>query len=133
MDNRVFNVNGRGVELLALTLQVAVQQRSQLPRGFRKDEQRGLVLYWYIDEDDQENSPTPFLGQPSILELASLILQALDEDWAKKIPCEDWDADTDHDGHNVLGWRAYCDDWGHIGDDSSAFLAIKPAYLWIGK
>ena len=27
----------------------------------------------------------------------------------------------------------YIEDWGHVGDDFYAIVAIKPAYMWYGK
>lgn len=135
MDNRVFNVNGKGVELLAKVLDLAMIQegfKSVKMTGFKKDPERGIILYWHNNQAE-EKGVTPFLAPPTSGELARMIVASLSEEWTSRIPMEDWDANCDHDGSNELGWRVYCDDWGKVGDDDYAFLCVKPAYMWHGK
>ena len=50
-----------------------------------------------------------------------------------KVEQKDWDRFGTHDGSNEAGWRVYCEDWGHVANESSAFCAVKPVYLWLGK
>ena len=129
-DNRIFNVNGTSEEFLGEVLGIALLQSNNRVEGWQKDPKRGVVLYWHAEG---QKGVTPFLSEPTSKELARMILKSLAEPWAKDIPMKDWDANADHDGDNELGWRVYCNDWGHIGDNAYAFLCVKPAFLWYGK
>lgn len=45
----------------------------------------------------------------------------------------DYGHKPDHDGDNGRGWRLYNECWGHVDDDSAAFVAIAPAWAMYGK
>jgi hypothetical protein len=82
MDNRIFNVNGRGVELLAKVLDLAMQQegfKNVKFTAFKKDPKRGIILYWHTEE---EKDTIPFLTPPTSTELARMIVASLDDLWA---------------------------------------------------
>jgi hypothetical protein len=139
MDNRVFNVNGRGAKMLADTIRLATSDECMCGpiAGWKKDPKKGFILYWYVDSP----SVTSFkVSRERIDAFAELIIDSLKEDWAKDLvngKGEDekgWDYKYDDgDVSNDLGWRAYCEDWGHVSSDSYAFLCIRPAWLWFGK
>jgi len=46
MDNAVFNINGSGEGFLAKVLALAFEQ-TQTPNGWKKDKEKGIVLFWY--------------------------------------------------------------------------------------
>lgn len=50
--------------------------------------------------------------------------------WLKE---QDYGREPDHDGNNSKGWRVFNENWGHIGDDFYAFVAIQPAWAMHGK
>ena len=129
MDNRVFNVNGRGDDMLLATLKLAFDQEggNTMTTGWSVDKSKGLILYKYGSKG------TPFPMPLKAEELFPIAKAWLNDAEAKTIECVGWDADLQHDGSNRWGWRIYCDDWGHIGEEHYAFLAIKPAYMWLGK
>ena len=133
MDNRVFNVNGKGKELLLQTLTLAFAQSGFKPRqaaAWFVDKEKGLVLCWHGPEKSIKANVFPTsLGADSITEIVFAWLQS---DEAKTITLTDWDRDADHDGSNSLGWRVYCESWGHV-KTHYAIVAIKPAYMWYGK
>jgi hypothetical protein len=139
MDNRVFNVNGRGAKMLADTIRLAISEECLCGpiAGWKKDPKKGFILYWFVDSPSVTSFP---VSKERIDSFAALIVDSLEEDWAKgllKKECEagveDWDYECDHDGDNHLGWRAFCEDWGHVDHDAYAFLCIKPVWLWYGK
>lgn len=134
MDNRIFNVNGRGLEMLHATLALAFWQEGWDERhataiGWKVDPKHGLVLLWHADSSNAKLFPVPLTAD----RVADMVFAWLSSDEAKNIPCEGWDANVDHDGDNEPGWRVYVEDWGHIGNDHYAICAVKPAYNWLGK
>ena len=131
MNNRIFNVNGTGDDLLLKTLELALMQEWGKPKtldAWKIDKEKGLILYWHTVENTN-----PFPSPLNAQQLLPVVSGFLASEEAKQIICNKWDADCQHDGSNSLGWRVYCEDWGHIGRDHYAFIAIKPAYMWYGK
>lgn len=131
-DNKVFNVNGRGLDMLRAALQLAYQQNGEktTAKAWKFIPEAGFVLLWWNDRADGSNAfPCPMNAEA----VAPMIIEWLASEDAKGMKCSDWDADTDHDGHNSKGWRIYTGDWGHINDITSAICAVRPAYLWHGK
>lgn len=137
MDNRIFNVNGRSKETLRAVLELAFEQEgaNTAARGYIIDPKKGMVLLWSTTE-----SGTPFLAPLKATAATEMVWEWLQS--KPEIECEDWDKDLDHDGHNVLGWRAFVEDWGHVavgpnysgsGGSHYAIVAVKPAYIWMGK
>jgi hypothetical protein len=131
MDNRILNINGRTIEQLKLAIQVACLDeygKYQKIRGWRYSQKKGLILLWYLSEKD-----TKFPVEMNHTTIADVIWQWLETEDAKKVECEGWDADADHDGDNEKGWRLYVEDWGHVDSSWGVSFAVKPAYLWYGK
>jgi len=133
MDNKVFNINGRGDELLEKVIELAFIQEwgPESPatvKAWREDKEKGLIFLWTATEDSNK-FPTA-LNAKQAAGVASAWLQG---EFAQEVELDGWDVDCDHDGSNDLGWRVYCEDWGHVGHDSYAIIAIKPAYMWYGK
>ena len=130
MDNRVFNVNGEGREMLLRTLELVFEQKRIGCAGWVQTE-RGLVLLWHVDPAKGE---TPFPSKRlAAHEVLPLVLSWLDSDEAKSLVLSDWDADVDHDGSNSRGWRVYVEDWGHVGGNSHSICCVTPAFMWHGK
>lgn len=131
MDNRLFNVNGGGDELLEKTLEFAFAQESEkcTCSGWAQTKETGLILCWAQHDKDI----TPNCGDLTATQCMPMVCAWLQSDFAKTAIPGEWCGDTDHDGHNSLGWQVYCDDWGHVGDQRYAICGIKPAYLWHGK
>jgi hypothetical protein len=130
MDNRIFNVNGQREDHLQSALQLAFNIRWNAKAvAFKVVPEKGLVFYWHHDP----SSTIPLLPGTTTDMLAKVAMEWLKSEEAKSMPMDGWDADKDHDGHNSLGWRVYCEDWGHVGSSPYAIVAVKPAYLWYGK
>ena len=133
-DNRIFNINGKGKEMLLSALRLALAQRSTRAdaAGYALDSDKGMVLLWHVAEGGIA-FPAPLKAEQAVevvwtwLESGPTVLQA------------DTDSDYDHDGHNSAGWRVYCEDWGHVALSKAspcshyAIVAIKPVFLWYGK
>ena len=137
MDNRVFNVNGKGQGLLEATLTLAFAQHSSQikAKGYLFDPEFGLVLLWYWPDKLSENHPPvqKFMAPLPAEKVAPMIMEWLKSEEAGKVKLEGWDRNADHDGHNSQGWRVYCGDWGHVGRYRGAIVAVTPAYMWHGK
>lgn len=132
MDNRIFNVNGAGSEMLLETLELAFKQEGKNTKckAWAINKNHGLILLWYKSDRPSE------CAFPSALNAAGclpFVMAWLQSDEAKTINLTGWDADADHDGSNSSGWRVYCGDWGHVGEYSNAICAITPAMMWHGK
>ena len=130
MDNKVFNVNGATKNQLLATLKLAMLDEYDTYRkavSYEIDKKHGFVLNQYGERGIKFPA---FLEIETITEIVWAWLQT---DEAKSMSFEGWDADADHDGSNHLGFRVYCEDWGFVGDNQSAIIAIRPAYCWYGK
>lgn len=129
MDNRQFNVNGSSFGMLESTLKLALEQEGGKKfNAWKVDPRKGFVLSWCYKEGSNK-FPVPL----DVDSVAKIVWEWLKSDEAKSIEVTGWDEDADHDGDNSVGWRVYCEDWGHVGGDYSAVCAIKRVYLWHGK
>lgn len=130
MDNRIFNVNGEGDEMLLHALELVFAQEGENTKAaaWKYDQKKGLILLWYADER-AVNFPAPLTPKACL----PFILAWLETKDAAAVERTHKDASIDHDGSNGAGWRVYCEDWGHVGDFTNAICAIKPVTLWFGK
>lgn len=129
MDNRIFNVNGTGRDMLEKALKLALIQSGN--RGFASwivDPKKGLLLCW-TDVEGANN----FITNLSAAQVVDQVAVWLTTDEAKRIPKGDMCDNADHDGDNEMGWQVYCESWGHVGGNRYAICAVRPAYLWYGK
>lgn len=131
MDNRVFNVNGSGDEMLLKALELVFLQRSEKTTcsGWQQTKEDGLILCWTKNDE----SITPIPSDLTATECLPFVLSWLKGEFAKSVQLSKWCDNLDHDGHNSGGWQVYCDDWGRVGSQSYSICAIKPAYMWHGK
>ena len=128
-DNRVLNVNGESDEQLRLALQFAFmdQYRARSCKGWEVIPSKGLVLYEY--HSDSNKNVQQFPGKLTAEEVFPIVKKWLESEEAGVIPHSDWDRNMSHDGSNIMGWRLYLEDWGHIDGNWGALCCIKPAYL----
>ena len=132
MDNRIFNVNGSSKEMLLAALQLAFMQvgSGDMCKGFKVDNEKGLILYWGGRCDGVVELPC----RMGATEVCEMVWKWLNSEDSKQVKLSSvWDIDQDHDGSNSKGWRVYCEDWGHVGNDRTTLCAITPAYMWHGK
>lgn len=128
MDNRIFNVNGSTKEHLQKTLELAFGIVSDKCKcdGYFINPQYGMVLMRWLSDKD-----IPFPSPLTAESVTNIVW-----DWLKSNPqveFKDWDANEDHDGSNSLGWRVYCENWGHVAGRSGTIVAVRPAFMWYGK
>lgn len=135
MDNKIFDVNGEGLNRLRQTVALAMNKWTKV-EGYRIDKKAGAILLWHVDEKDPEHIkfPSPLKAEVA----ASIVYGWVMSEAALIVPEKDmWDKDSEHDGSNARGWRAYVNDWGHIdllqGTERYGIIAVKPAYIWYGK
>ncbi len=133
MDNRIFNVNGDGKDWLLDAIKLALRHHfrdNNKIAGYKYYRTHGLVFLWHVEKDKGESEfPVPIDAETA----TNIALEWLKSKQSKEVPLEGWDANADHDGSNELGWRVYCEGWGHVADNHYALFAVKPAYLWYGK
>lgn len=148
MDNFHIDVTSEGKAALATALSLAFGRyrstvgyaireaepgaRHDPPEGFkyphlmewnRKPKPRRLVFYWSDSEKREDFVPLPFkLDAAGAADFA--------ERWLAEL---DYGKQPDHDGDNGKGWRCYCEGWGHVDGQWSAFVAIAPAWAMYGK
>lgn len=126
-DNRKFDVNGRGPEMLKLALELVLNQTGMQVRSWKKDLYKGLVLYWLEDMDDAQKFITP----PSIDTLANMVWDWIRSDEQYDIKLEKDEVEFPSDaGSNTRGWRVYYD------RENGGFyqvITIKPINLWHSK
>lgn len=140
MDNRVLNINGKSKEEFFLAMKIAFMQshgygKEDTARFWGVHEEHGFVLCNYRTETEHgyvrglSELPCPMQSEAA----ANMLWNWLDTDEAKSIKLSSWFKDFPHDGSNSLGWRVYVGEWGHVGDQHGAIVAVTPAYLWHGK
>lgn len=130
MDNRIFNVNGEGSEMLRKALQLAFMQegRRTTCQAWAQSEDHGLVLMWCKGKGHND-LPCEMTAE----QIVPMVEQWLDGEFAKRVTPGKWCDNRDHDGDNSIGWQVYCEEWGHVGASHYAICGIRPAYLWHGK
>lgn len=129
MDNRLFSVNGEGQEMLERTLALAFEQQgpNTAAKAYLVDPKKGMILLWYHDKGS-----TAFPAPLNPKQTAALVWAWLGTE--PKIEQERWEkAYIGGDVWSEPGWRVYCEDWGHVGDNHYAIVAVKPVFLWAGK
>jgi hypothetical protein len=128
-DNAIFNVNGRSNNRLRDAIKLAAPDRCKL-KGFRKHESKGLIFYW---TDSKRPGYSAFPAPLTAEDVFPMVVQYLASKEVRIAKHEGWDANADHDGDNVAGWRVYVEDWGHVDDEYEAAFAVKFAWIWLGK
>lgn len=149
-DNVIFNVNGESKEdfISAVKLALSIRGRNPTTVAFRYVKGRGLVFFWSVPKEKdtielmQEMNPEQaaeyawaWLQKSPDAEKEIKALSEIDEDddSEESIANSYWDRDSDHDGHNSVGWRVFVEDWGHVNGQWSAWLCVKPVFVWHGK
>ena len=139
MDNRIFNVNGSGLEALKAAIHLAIihegrtETKNQINAWMIMPE-KGLVFFSY-GAPKGSNQFITAISSAQAAEMAFNWLQDPDKmkEIYDKLSWEGWDDNLDHDGNNSRGWRVYVEEWGHIGNHYGTVCAIRPTYLWHGK
>lgn len=121
-DNRMFNVNGRTDEMLEATLRLALGEWPV--RSYKISDKSGMLL-GSGDGEGWVKFPVP-LDAKQVFPIVKAYL-----DSEPQVEFEQWERNADHDGHNEMGWRVYCEDWGHV--EAVDCTAVKPCWLWYGK
>lgn len=127
-SNEIFNVNGRGDELLLKALELKFAQCGRKCEGWKQSKKSGLILTWCGGK-----GINIFPAKMTASECVSFVSNWLKGDFAKTVELAPWCGNADHDGHNEDdGWQVYCNDWGHV-EGWEAICGIRPAYIWYGK
>ena len=131
MDNKLFNVNGEGDEMLTKAIELAFLQCDERTTcdAWIQSKEHGLILMKWKTEGSNE-LPSSLTSK----EVMPIVLSWLKGEFAKDVIKSEWCDYCDHDGSNGDGWQVYTDDWGCVGEAAGATIcAIKPAIMWYGK
>lgn len=124
MDNFHFDMTSSGAEKLKTALLLFDPPGRRVVGYSIGDaialQRKRLVLHWH---ESQAATMLPF---PMTLEQAAAFAVA----WLEHA---DYGREPDHEGSNSKGFRLYCEGWGMIGSDFSAFAAVEPAWAMHGK
>jgi hypothetical protein len=132
MDNRIFNVNGEGLENLIKTLKLCFDlEDASGAKGWSFSTKHGLIFHSY--QCSQRMNTFPAKLSPE--ECAKMAYSWLSGDEAKTvILTNDWDKEVDdYEVDSYPAWRVYCEDWGHVNGSWSAICGILPTFGWSGK
>jgi hypothetical protein len=134
-DNRLFRVNGEGLDGLKTALKLVFNQaKDQKAVGWKITPLHGFILYGPVGDHKEGVNAFPGAGL-QFEQAADIIWEWLQQDatWRDNV-FREWEQDLeDSDVSNARGWIVYCNDWGHVELLSSAICAIKPCHLWTGK
>lgn len=119
-DNFYINVISIGRESLGLAFEMAFKSGRNSVVGYKVIPNKGLVYYW---SDAHGCTKLPFT-----LDLTGATDFA--ERWLAE---QDYGREPDHDGDNKRGWQVYNEAWNRVGDEYSAFVAVRPMWIEYGK
>lgn len=131
MDNRVFNINGHGNELLEKVLELAFHgdYSTFQCESWRQTKEHGLILYRSARDSDYNHLPAPLKAK----ECLPMVAAWLECSFAKTVVSDHACRKIDFDGSLKSGWQVYLEANGTIDNNYSAICAIRPAFLWYGK
>ena len=143
-DNKIFDINGHGTDMLINALWLAFKQGEYTCVGYSQSTQYGLILYW--KKPNTKLLEHVFLPKTALISFCALdpaldaiqctsIVTAWLEvgTFADIVKLNKWEIKADINGTTSLGWRIYKDDWGNVGNETSAICAVKKVWLWHGN
>jgi hypothetical protein len=135
-DNLGLMVRAKTRETFEMAMRIAFQYESKAV-AYAVDYKHGMILYWSKPTNSVFNAqPLPYaMNVDQVINFVWGWLESLWENYDeyKKFIMPDGGENVDHDGHNEKGFQVYNSNWGNIGNDWYSFVAISPAYIWIGK
>jgi hypothetical protein len=125
VDNRVFNINGHGNELLEKVLELAFHGDFSTYKceSWQQTKEDGLILYRSSGERNYNHLPAPL----SAKECLPMVVAWLDGAFAKTVVPDHRCRKIDFDGSLKVGWEV------HLDSNYLVICAIRPAFLWYGK
>lgn len=150
MDNRIINIQSEGQSSFNMAMNLLIEgspgKRMEAFAVLPSLEERcthnpsrtnvqgkssnTLVLFW----SRPSNSVwTPFVQN---LRLKLRGIQEYAWEWlvAQDEKREEYLGDNVFDGSlGKEGFKAFCEEWGHVGEERRAFAAIRPMWAWYGK
>lgn len=127
MDNFQLDVRSCVKRHFEEALQIAFDAApGQKATHYKITKKHGFILYW---GGNGAKDITPFPYEMSCKEAIPFIWG-----WLQKVDYEDYEKPYDDgDVQNEKGFRIFNEMWGHVDSNSYAFVAIKPAWAWLGK
>ena len=97
---------------------------AHLMNWYVKPKPKRIVLFW-AENSGNKKDLIPFPFKMDATGAADFVFRWLGE--------VDYGEEYDTDGHCEKGWIAYNEQYGHVDNDWSAFLAVSPEWLIVGK
>lgn len=122
MDNKQFDIVGRSDRQLELAIEIAFTDEYSLNSAIGYEIKDGRFILYSAAHKDMIKTPFPMNFKFAI----SMI-----KEWLKITEPRTKEPNTD--GSTALGFRVYCESWGHVDGKWEAFAAIEPIWLVYGK
>jgi hypothetical protein len=161
MDNFQINVIAEGKAALKHCYDIANLAhggKDRQPKAYALHEKFGFIGFWFVDPKRTQTVrwPVPTEENPYQSEYAELEIVEFPNlsyvevtpfdvlwGWLKQASPEDfpfpegedrWGNRIDTDGScDPTAFHFYNQDWGHVGQNSYAYFAVRPCYAWCGK
>ena len=128
MDNFQLDIRSRTKTHFDEALQMAFDAApGRKATHYKITKKHGFILYW---SGDDIKGLTAFPYEMSCKDAIPFIWG-----WLQKVNYDDYEKPYDDGGdvENVKAFRIFNEDWGHVDNESYAFVAVKPAWAWLGK
>jgi hypothetical protein len=128
MDNFQIDIRSCTKTHFDEALRIAFDAASgQKATHYKITKNHGFILYW---NGDNTKGLTAFPYEMSCNDATPFVWG-----WLQKVEYEDYEEPCDEGGdvHNVKAFRIFNEGWGHVDHDHFAFIAVKPAWAWLGK
>ena len=132
MDNKLLNLNGRTKKQFKIAMSFAFTDeydKALKAKSWSVSEENGLVIHYIFNKAKHTPFPVPITADAAI----EFAWEWLNSENRTDVEYSPWCGNLDHEGSNSKGWQVYLGEWGHVGGESFAICAIKPAYCWYGK
>lgn len=126
----------KGFDIVGGNLKDAMKVAFTSPYG---DNRLDTAKGWSLEE--REGKPTRLIFhqyESSSVEMMSRFIVPAGYKHAAKVAQEwldvvEYPEEPGTDGSTDRSHRVYCEGWGHVGDDWTAFVAVEPRWLVYGK
>lgn len=127
MDNFQIDIRSRTKTHFDEAVRIAFDAApGQKATHYKITKKHGFILYWH-GEDIKGLTALPY-------EMTAGDAIPFIWGWLQKVEYEDYEEPYDDgDVENVKAFRIFNEDWGHVDHDHYAFIAVKPAWAWLGK
>lgn len=121
-DNYRFLLCSTGDDHFGKIMRLAFASHSRATH-YKVTDKHGLILYWTEPKVDKDAIKLPY-------EMTAEAATSFAWNWLQQAK---YSGQPDHDGDNEKGFTVFNEDWGHVGGQWEAFVAIMPTWQMYGK